>query len=140
MKNINELTTGSIWDEYEKLPPVVEPIINKGYLPEEDCSLTCKTVDEFLHLTDEMITTIIDLEEELLRWRQALIKYLPEDLAEGLQMDILDNLSRDFEGDPAYDLYVYLRRGGVDPQQDKERLDRMYRLTKGTDKTSIHYL
>ena len=34
---------------------------------EEACFYNCPTVDEFLHLTDEMIGTIIDLEEELVR-------------------------------------------------------------------------
>ena len=85
------------------------------------------------------IETIIGLEDEPVRWRQALIKYLPERWAEGLRMDIFCNLSRDFEGDPAYDLYVKLRRG-EDPQHDKERTKRLYRLADGTDETSIDYL
>ena len=69
----------------------------------------------------------------------ALIKYLPERWAEGLRMDIFCNLSRDFEGDPAYDLYVKLKRG-EDPQRSKEHIDRLYRLADGTDDTSITYL
>lgn len=105
----------------------------------EDCSYSCPTVDDFLCLTDEMIGTIIDLEDELVRWRQALIKYLPKDWAEGLRSDIFNNLSRGFEGDPAYDLYVKLKRG-IDPQQDRKRTDRLYRLADGTDDTSITYL
>ena len=108
-----------------------------GY--EEDCSYSCPTVDDFLCLTDEMIEAIIDLEDELVRWRQALIKYLPEDWAEGLRSDIFNNLSRDFEGDPAYDLYVKLKRG-IDPQQERKRIKRLYRLADGTDDTSITYL
>jgi hypothetical protein len=105
----------------------------------EPCEYTCKTVDDFLRLTDNMVETIIGLEDELVRWRQALIKYLPERWAEGLRMDIFCNLSRDFEGDPAYDLYVKLSRG-EDPQHDKERTKRLYRLADGTDETSIDYL
>ena len=106
---------------------------------EEACFYSCPTVDDFLRLTDEMMETIIDLEDELVRWRQALIKYLPEDWAEGLRMDIFNNLSRGFEGDPAYDLYVNLKRG-TDPQQERERIKRLYRLADGTDDTSITYL
>ena len=106
---------------------------------EEDCFYSCPSVDDFLRLTDEMVETIINLEEELVRWRQALIKYLPERWAEGLRSDIFNNLSRDFEGDPAYDLYVKLKRG-TDPQQDRERIRRLYRLADGTDDTSITYL
>jgi hypothetical protein len=141
MKNINEIIADSIWDEArEEQLPVGEPIINEGYMYEKDCSLDCKTVDGFMHLTDELIKTIVDLEEEVVRWRQVLIKYLPPDWADGLQQDILNNLSRDFEGDPAYDLYVNWVCGGIDPQQEQSKLDRMRRLTKGTDETSIDYL
>ena len=106
---------------------------------EEACLYSCPTVDDFLCLTDEMIETIIALEEELVKWRQALIKYLPEDWAEGLRSDIFNNLSRDFNGNPAYDLYVKLKQG-IDPQQKPERIKRLYRLADGTDDTSITYL
>ncbi|MBR3244528.1 MAG: potassium channel protein [Parasporobacterium sp.] len=106
---------------------------------EENCIYNCATIDDFLDLTDEMIETIIDLEDELVRWRQALIKYLTKDWAEGLRQDIFNSLSRDFEGDPAYDLYVQLRRES-DPQQEEQRIRRLYRLADGTDETSITYL
>lgn len=106
---------------------------------EENCIFSCPTIEDFLDLTDEMIETIISLEDELVRWRQALIKYLPKDWAEGLRQDIFNNLSRDFNGDPAYDLYVELKRGD-DPQISRERGERLYRLSEGTDETSITYL
>ena len=106
---------------------------------EEPCVYNCPTVDDFLSLTDELIETILGLEEELVRWRQALIKYLPKEWAEGLRQDIFNNLSRDFEGDPAYDLYVNLHQG-MDPQQSEERRARLYRLAEGIDDTSITYL
>ena len=106
---------------------------------EEPCTYDCPTVDDFCHLTDELIETILGLEEELVRWRQALIKYLPKEWAEGLRQDIFNNLSRDFEGDPAYDLYVNMNQG-MDPQQSEERRARLYRLAEGIDDTSITYL
>lgn len=106
---------------------------------DDDCAFTCKTVYDFMNLTDEMVMTIIALEDELVRWRQALIKYLPDRWAEGLRMDILNNLSRDYEGDTAYDLYVRYKRG-EDPQQTEERHKRLKRLMEGTDETSITYL
>jgi hypothetical protein len=111
-----------------------------GQMPEDDCLYDCRTVYDFMRLTDEMVSTIIDLEEELVRWRQALIKYLPPEWAEGLREDILNNLSRGFEGDPAYDLYVSWMKGGIDPQQEQSKCDRMRRLINGTDETSITYL
>lgn len=106
---------------------------------EEPCESSCKTVDDFLRLTDELVGTILDLEEEVVRWRQVLIKYLSKDWAEGLRSDIFNNLSRDFDGDPAYDLYVKLKRG-EDPQMSKDHIDRLNRLADGTDDTSITYL
>lgn len=106
---------------------------------EEPCEYSCKTVDDFLQLTDKMVDAILDLEEEVVRWRQVLIKYLPDEWADGLRSDIFSNLSRDFCGDPAYDLYVKLKRG-KDPQQDMERRNRLSRLADGTDETSITYL
>lgn len=106
----------------------------------DDCHLDCKTVYSFMKLTDEMVHTILDLEEELVRWRQALIKYLPRQWAEGLRQDIFNNLSRDFEGEDAYDMYVNYMQGGNDPQHDEEHLERMYRLADGIDETSIDYL
>ena len=36
----------------------------------EDCFYSCKTMHDFMRLTDEMVHTIIGLEEELVRWRQ----------------------------------------------------------------------
>ena len=111
----------------------------RSYEFADDCLDSCAIVKRFLHLTDKMLGTIIGLEEEVVRWRQALIKYLPKDWAEGFRQDIFNNLSVDFEGDPAYDLYVKLR-GGVDPQQARERIKRLYRLADGTDDTSIKYL
>lgn len=109
-----------------------------GY--EYSCFEDCGTIHDFMKLTNEMTHTIIELEEELVRWRQALIKYLPGDLAEGLQQDILNSLSRDFEGEPAYDMYVNWWWGGHDPKQDEERIKRLYRIANGTDETSIKYL
>ena len=50
-----------------------------------ECIGYCDTVCSFLKLTDEMVRTILELDEELIRWRQALIKYLPPEWADGLQ-------------------------------------------------------
>lgn len=125
------------FDDDSSTDSVIEDDESCNY--EEPCAYNCPTVGDFLKLIDEMIETILSLEEELVRWRQALIKYLPEKWAEGLRQDIFDNLSRDFEGEPAYDLYVYLKRG-MDPQQSEERMARLYRLADGIDDTSITYL
>ena len=104
------------------------------------CIYDCPDVHNFLRLTDYLGHTILELEEEVIRWCQALIKYLPPDWAEGLRQDILCNLSRGFEGEAVYDFYVNSLCGGKDPQQDKARLARLRRLMNGTAETSITYL
>ena len=86
-----------------------------------------------------MVHTIIGLEEELVRWRQALIKYLPPEWAEGLRSDILNNIARDFEGDPLM-IYMSAWYVTVSISTEKEKLARMKRLVNGTDETSITYL
>ena len=75
-------------------------------------------VCNFLKLTDEMVKTILELDEGPLRWRQAPLKYLPPEWTEGLWQAIFNNTSRDFEGNPAYELYVRLSCNGQDPQQE----------------------
>ena len=125
----SEDETGTYPVETPEIPPM-------DY--EEPCELHCGTVDDFLRLTDAMISDIISLEEELVRWRQVLIKYLPERWADGLRQDIFCNMARAYEGDPAYDLYVQCR--GFDPQQFWEHAEYMQRLANGTDETSITYL
>lgn len=112
---------------------------NDGYSC-DSCISDCETIYDFLKLTNELMNTIMDLEDEVIRWRQVLIKYLPDDWAEGLRQDIMCNLSRDFEGDPAYDLYVKWFCDNVDPQHDQAGIDRKYRLANGTDETSIDYI
>ena len=114
--------------------------VNEVFNEQVECLNDCTTVYDFLKLTDELVSTIINLDEELVRWRQALIKYLPPEWAEGLRQDILNNTSRDFEGEPAYDLYVKLVCGGIDPQQENSRMERIQRLIQGIDETSITYL
>ena len=41
--------------------------------------------------------------------------HFPPEWADGLQSDILNNISRDFKEEPAYDLYVSMVCNGIDP-------------------------
>lgn len=106
----------------------------------EECANGCPTLYEFLKLTHELMDTIADLEDDLIRWRQVLIKYLPDDWAEGLRQDIMCGLAPGFEGNPAYDLYVSYFCNGLDPQKDPDGVRRRERLANGTDETSIDYI
>ena len=104
----------------------------------DDVTGISPSVHDFLQLTDDMIHDILTLNEELVRWRQALLKYLPKEQAECLRYDIFDNTARSYAGDPAYDLYV--KEHGSDPQHSKELAELMIRLADGTDETSINHL
>lgn len=75
---------------------MAEHEVVKGQVHTE-CIGDCDTVCSFLKLTDEMVKTILELDEELIRWRQALIKYLPPEWADGLQQDIFNNTSHDLK-------------------------------------------
>ena len=88
-----------------------------------------------------MVDEINELRAEVVRWRQALIKHLPERWADGLQQDIFDNLYLNvYEDFDAYNYYVKRCCNGKDPFDNKKRASLMSRLSKGTDKTSITYL
>lgn len=104
-----------------------------------DC-LTDGTVHDFLLLTDAMIEEILLLEEEIVRWRQAIMKYLSPEWADGLDQDIFSNLSRNFADFGAYKLFMDSCYKGHDPMESKKHTDKMWRLKKGTDDTSITYL
>ena len=78
---------------------------------------------------------------EVVRWRQALIKHLPERWTDGLQQYIFDNLYLNvYENFDAYNYYVKRCCNGKDPFDNKKRASLMSRLSKGTYKTSITYL
>ena len=96
---------------------------------------------EVFRLLFRMTEEISLLEEELVRWRQALIKYLPERWADGLFDDIFSNLSFRFYGDdPVYDRFVDEYCSGIDPLESNDHVQRMLRLRDGTDETTIDYL
>ena len=77
------------------------------------------------------------LEEDLVRWRKALIPHLTKPNAEGLQSDILHGLARNYEGIPAYDIFMQEYCNNKNPMENEEHRDRMTRLRKGIDETSV---
>lgn len=92
---------------------------------------------EFYTLIASMIEDILLLEEDLVRWRKALIPHLTELNAEGLQSDILDGLAKNYEGIPAYDMFMQEYCNNKNPMENEEHCDRMIRLRKGIDETSV---
>lgn len=101
----------------------------------------CSDIYDFMKLTSAMVEEINELRAEVVRWRQAMIKYLPERWADGLKQDIFDNLYLNvYEDYEAYNYYVKRCCNGKDPFDNKQRSKFMERLSKGTDDTSITYL
>ncbi|MDO4650502.1 MAG: potassium channel protein [Eubacteriales bacterium] len=92
---------------------------------------------EFYALLDAMIEDILLLEEDLVRWRKALIPHLTPENAEGLQSDILDGLARNYEGMPAFDWFVREYCENKNPMENEEHCKRMGRLRKGIDESSV---
>lgn len=95
---------------------------------------------DYMRLIDAMVCAIDHLEKEVVRWRQAIIKYLPEEYAEGLASDIFSNLSARFYDHDVYMKYVNTFYDGVDPLECDEHVAQMLRLRDGTDETSLGYL
>ncbi len=140
-------------NDHESLPFEGEYIDHGFDDPEEDlglqdhtdrdygiCSI-CSDIKDFLFLTDSMVDEINELRAEVVRWRQVLIKYLPEEWAYGLEQDIFDNLHHyAYEDYDAYNYYVKRCHGGKDPFDNPKRAKFMNRLRKGKDPTSITYL
>ena len=92
---------------------------------------------EFYTLIGSMVEDILLLEEDLVRWRKALIPHLTKQNAEGLQSDILDGMTRNYEGIPAYDMFMQEYCNNKNPMENKEHCDRMTRLRRGIDETSV---
>lgn len=95
---------------------------------------------DFLALTDAMVNEILLLEEEVIRWRKAIMKFLSPDWADGLDQDIFSGLSRPFYDFKAYVIFMNLMYDGKDPMESAEHRSTMWSLKNGTDITSIDYL
>lgn len=102
-----------------------------------ECEDECSRIGDFCRLVHSLAQDINGLEEEVVRWRQALIKYLPPQEAEGLRSDIFTNLSGSYAADEAYQFYIGRLCGGHDPMENEEHINRMIRLRDGTDDTTI---
>ncbi|WP_069874300.1 hypothetical protein [Fusibacter sp. 3D3] len=84
-----------------------------------------------------LIQNINSLEEEVVRWRYALIQYLPTKEADELRSDIFSNLTGGIDCDEAYQFYVEKMCGGHNPMDDEEHFNKTLRLRDGRDDTTI---
>ena len=91
----------------------------------------------FYRLIDDMVHEICELEAEIVRNRQALATFLPDEYIDYVRYDIIGLLSKPFAGEyDEYDQYVKYFCKGIDPLDNEEKTAFMNRLREGTDETS----
>lgn len=102
-----------------------------------DCE-KCNDLSDCYILIDSLVQDILTLEEEMVRWRRALLKYLSPPDAQNLLSDIFDNLARRNIDSGAYQKYMKLAGYKEDPMESEEHTELLWRLRNGTDETSIN--
>ncbi|PXV88417.1 hypothetical protein C8E03_108144 [Lachnotalea glycerini] len=103
-----------------------------------DCSCNnCQDLIKSYLLIDSLVQDILGLEEEMVRWRQALLRHLPPIDAQNLKSDIYDNLARRYYDNKSYQSYLKRMYNGQDPMESKEHNQMLHRLKEGTDETSV---
>jgi hypothetical protein len=100
-------------------------------LNELDCADSCEAVEAFCMLVDQLLKDIQHLELECISTRYLLSQRMSVEQGEMLRMDILENLGRRFNNDPAYVLYRNLMYDGGDPMQFREYLAKVREASKG---------
>ena len=123
--------------EQERLPAQKADPDELSYLMDE-CD-SCSLADDLCYLIDQLVKDVIHLEEETVKWREALLSYLPEDEAEMLGADILSGLGRRYGGDPVYELYMRVCGHRVDPMEQCGHTKKMLRLRNGLDEDTIRF-
>jgi|GEM_PF-637164 len=114
-----------------------------NYEDEPDYSLmdcypeSCQDLVESYLLVDSLVQDILSLEEEMVRWRQALLRHLSPIDAQNLKSDIYDNLARRYYDNTCYQAYIKRMYNGKDPMESKEHSQMLRRLKDGIDETSV---
>lgn len=101
------------------------------------CDGSCQELVDSYLLIDSLVQDILSLEEEMVRWRQALMKHLSPVDAQNLQSDIYDNLACRHYDNECYQKYVNRLYHGVDPMESEEHFRMLRRLRDGMDETSV---
>ena len=108
-----------------------------AYMLLNDCD-QCNELSDCYILIDSLVQDILTLEEEMVRWRQALLKYLPPLDAQNLMSDIFDNLACRNIDSEAYQKSIKLAGYKEDPMESEEHTELLWRLRNGTDETSVN--
>lgn len=101
------------------------------------CIEPCREMLDNYVLIDSLVKDILILEEEMIRWRQALLRYLSPLDAQNLLSDIFDNLAQRHYDDKTYQTYLQLLHNGQDPMESEEHTQLLWRLRNGEDETSV---
>lgn len=105
-------------------------------LMEDNCT-DCRELRDSYLLIDLLVEDILKLEEEMVRWRQALLRYLVPIDAQNLKSDIYDNLACRHSDNKSYQTYLKMLYNEQDPMESDEHCQMLQRLQEGTDETSI---
>lgn len=100
-------------------------------LDEVNCSDKCEATIALCELIDKLIEDIQFLELECISTRYLLSQKMDPDKGELLRMDILENLARRHEGDPAYELYKFIIYSGGDPMEFRDYHVKVQAAMKG---------
>ena len=140
MENKNVHINLSRYKEQNEMNIEKQSIINSeedAYSLLNDCD-QCKDLSDCYILIDSLVQDILTLEEEMVRWRQALLKYLSPLDAQNLLSDIFDNLARRNIDSEAYQKYIKLAGYREDPMESEEHTELLWRLRNGTDETNVN--
>lgn len=104
----------------------------------EDCD-ECDLTYDLCQLIDSLVSDIIHLEEETVKWREALLPYLSTEDADGLRSDIFSDLASRHTDENVYE--VYMRNCGikVDRMEASEHLNRMRMLKNGMAEDTVRF-
>ena len=100
-------------------------------LDEVNCADTCEAVIALCGLIDKLLEDIRSLELECISTRYLLSRHMDEDEGELFRMDILSNLARRYDGDPAYDMYKAIMYIGGDPMEFRDYLVKVQMACNG---------
>lgn len=98
----------------------------------------CRELSDCYILIDSLVQDILSLEEEMVRWRQALLKHLSPLNAQNLLADIFDNLARRNYDNETYQSYLKAFGYTEDPMESKEHTELLWRLRNGKDETNVN--
>lgn len=141
-KNNNSLSAENI---FEELPFRGDTLNTSGAIDEDEpdyslidgCPEFCQDLVESYLLVDSLVQDILSLEEEMVRWRQALLRHLSPIDAQNLKSDIYDNLARRYYDNECYQDYIKRMHNGKDPMESEEHSLMLQRLKEGMDETSV---